>query len=130
MFVKRAVKVFTLFFLPALCCTFTPNLPGMKYRIFKSKKVFRVLKNKYFITTILFLVWIIFFDENSLVSQAENKRRLNELNRQKDYYLERIESDTEKLKDLNAGKQELEKFAREHYFMSKPDEDVFIVVEE
>src|SRR5690554_994755 len=95
-----------------------------------SKSILKVLKNKYFITTILFLVWIIFFDENSFVSRAENKRRLNELNRQKEYYIERIEADKEKFEDLNAGKKELEKFAREHYFMSKPDEDIFIVVEE
>lgn len=95
-----------------------------------SKSILKVLKNKYFITTILFLVWIIFFDENSFVSRAENKRRLNELNRQKEYYIERIEADKEKFEDLNAGKNELEKFAREHYFMSKPDEDIFIVTEE
>ena len=89
-----------------------------------------ILKNKFFIATVLFAAWIIFFDENSFVSHAENSRRLNELNRQKEYYLERIEADEQKLKDLNAGKTRLEKFAREQYFMSKPDEDIFIVVEE
>lgn len=92
--------------------------------------VYKVLKNKYFIASILFLTWIVFFDENSFVSRNENNRRLNELSRQKEYYIDRIQSDMEKLEDLNAGKKELEKFAREHYFMSKPDEDIFIVVEE
>jgi cell division protein DivIC len=92
--------------------------------------LYKVLKNKYFIASVLFLAWIVFFDENSFVSHAENKRRLNELNRQKEYYIERINSDNQKLEDLNAGKNELEKFAREQYFMSKPDEDIFIVVEE
>lgn len=90
----------------------------------------KLLKNKYFVASILFLAWIVFFDENSFVSCAENKQRLNELNRQKEHYIERIKTDSEKLQDLNAGKKELEKFAREHYFMSKPDEDIFIVVEE
>ncbi|MFW6257549.1 MAG: FtsB family cell division protein [Prolixibacteraceae bacterium] len=92
--------------------------------------VFKVLKNKYFIATVLFLAWIVFFDENSFVSRYESNRRLKELIRQKEYYIERIKEDQEKLKDLNAGKNELEKFAREHYFMSKPDEDIFIVIEE
>ncbi|MFW5756664.1 MAG: FtsB family cell division protein [Tangfeifania sp.] len=50
--------------------------------------------------------------------------------RQKEYYIEKIASDKQKMKDLNAGKEQLEKFAREQYFMSKPDEDIFIVVEE
>ncbi len=94
------------------------------------KSLVGILKNKYFIAGLLFIIWIVFFDENSFISQAENNRRLNELTRQKNYYIERIKSDKEKFEDLNAGKNELEKFAREHYFMSKPDEDVFIVVEE
>ncbi len=96
----------------------------------QQQKWVKLLKNKYFIALVLFLTWIVFFDENSFVSHAENKRRLNELNKQKKYYLERIETDKQKLEDLNAGVKELEKFAREQYYMSKPDEDLFIVIEE
>jgi len=101
----------------------------MTKQVLHRSKWGRVLKNKYFIASLLFLAWIIFFDDNSFVSHAENKRRLNELNRQKEYYQERIEADKQKLEDLNAGINELEKFAREQFFMSKPDEDIFIVVE-
>lgn len=103
---------------------------GMANEIQHKRKWSKVLKNKYFIALILFLAWIVFFDENSFVSHAENKQRLDELNKQKEYYLDRIEDDNQKLEDLNAGKQELEKFAREQYYMSKPDEDLFIVIEE
>mgnify|MGYP001105883561 FL=1 len=88
-----------------------------------------MLGSKYFIATVLFLAWFVFFDENSFLAHRENKQRLEELTRQKEYYIEKIASDRQKLKDLNAGKEQLEKFAREQYFMSKPDEDVFIVVE-
>jgi len=98
--------------------------------IHDKKTLFRLLRNKYFIACVLFLAWIVFFDENSFISHSANKRRLNELNRQKEYYLERIHDDTQKLEDLTAGKEELEKFAREQYYMSKPDEELFIVVEE
>jgi cell division protein DivIC len=108
----------------------SPNSIGMESNSGVKKVVYKVLKNKYFIASVLFLAWIVFFDENSFVSRAENNRRLRELTRQKEYYIERIKTDKEKLKDLNAGKSELEKFAREHYYMSKPDEDIFIVVEE
>ncbi len=93
-------------------------------------KIFKTLGNKYVIVLILFLGMIIFFDENSIVSHMESKKQLNELIQQKKYYQERIASDKEKLNDLNQGKEELEKFAREQYYMSKPDEDVFIVIEE
>ncbi len=106
------------------------NISGMENNITKKRSWRKVFKNKYFIASILFLTWIIFFDENSFISHAENKQRLNELNNQKEYYLDRIESDKQKLEDLNTGEKELEKFAREQYFMSKPNEDLFIVIEE
>ncbi len=98
----------------------------------KSKKTgwLRILGNKFFIASVLFLTWIIFFDENSIVTHQENKQRLHELLQQKEYYMERIAADEQKLEDLKAGEDKLEKFAREQYYMSKPDEDVFIVVEE
>ena len=93
-------------------------------------KVSKMFSYKYFVAVVLFLSWIIFFDENSIVAHQKNKKRLEELLQQKVYYNERIESDKQKLEDLNSGLDELEKFAREQYYMSKPDEDVFIVVEE
>lgn len=93
-------------------------------------KVSKMFSYKYFIAIILFLAWIIFFDENSIVAHQKNKRQLKELTHQKIYYKERIISDRQKLEDLKSGVENLEKFAREQYHMSKPDEDVFIVVEE
>ena len=95
----------------------------------KKKHWKKILGNKYLVAILLFLAWFVFFDENSFLAHQENKQRLEELIRQKEYYIEKIASDKQKLKDLNAGKEQLEKFAREQYFMSKPDEDVFIVVE-
>ncbi len=122
--------MFIPFFLRSECIIFEPKQTGMENTIPQKNKWYKVLKSRYFIASVLFLAWIVFFDENSFVSHAENKRRLNELTRQKEYYKERIETDKQKLEDLNAGKNQLEKFAREHYFMSQPDEDIFIVVEE
>lgn len=91
---------------------------------------FKKFGNKFVIVSLLFLAWIIFFDENSIVSHQKNKQRLQELIQQKAYYKNQIESDKQKLEDLKSGVEELEKFAREQYYMAKPDEDIFIVVEE
>lgn len=91
--------------------------------------VMKIVRNKYLVASILFFAWIVFFDENSIISHQQNKQRLRELLEQKEYYKERIISDRQKLEDLKAGTADLEKFAREQYYMSKPDEDVFIVVE-
>jgi len=89
----------------------------------------KFIRNKWMVATALFLVWIIFFDENSIVSHQKNKRRLYELKQQEDYYRERIVIDRQKLEDIKAGEEKLEKFAREQYYMSKADEEVFIVVD-
>ena len=89
----------------------------------------KMVRRKYVVALILFFAWIIFFDENSIVSHQKNRQRLNELMEQKEYYKAQIIDDKQKLEDLNSGISDLEKFAREQYFMSKPDEDVFVVVE-
>ena len=77
-----------------------------------------------------FFTWLFFFDENSVISHQKNKQRLKELIQHRDYFKKQIASDKQKLEDLKSGKENLEKFAREQYYMSKPDEDVFVVVEE
>ena len=92
--------------------------------------IFKIVGNKFVIASVMFLTWIIFFDENSIIAHTESKQHLQDLIQQKKYFNERITSDKQKLEDLSKGKAELEKFAREQYYMSKPDEDVFIVVEE
>ena len=92
--------------------------------------VVKVVSNKYFIAAILFVVWITFFDEHSFISHKENKQRLKYLKEQQIYYKENIATDQRKLQELNAGKEDLEKYAREQFNMSKPNEDLYIVVEE
>ncbi|PIF06720.1 MAG: septum formation initiator [Draconibacterium sp.] len=93
------------------------------------KSMLKIWGNKYLVFTILFLAWIIFFDEYSIVSHNKNKKRLKGLIEQKEFYKKQIISDKQKLKDLNSGPENLERFAREQYYMSKPDEEVFIVEE-
>ena len=92
--------------------------------------VLNKIKNKYFVATVLFLAWIFFFDEDSIVSHMQNKQKLRDLQEQKEFYKKQIISDKEKLEDLKSGVAELERFAREQYHMSLPDEDVYIVVED
>lgn len=90
----------------------------------------KIAHNKYFIASFIFAFWILFFDEFSLISLKENKERLNYLLEQQAYYKEKIKSDQRKIQELNAGKAELEKYAREQFKMTKPNEDLFIIVEE
>lgn len=88
------------------------------------------LKNKYIITTIVFIVWVAFFDENNWVERAQGLKELRQLHNDKAYYIDQIEKDTERLKELKTNDENLEKYAREQYLMKKEDEVVFVIVEE
>jgi cell division protein DivIC len=89
----------------------------------------KFLQNKYVIAVVIFLAWIVFFDENNLVAHHRNKARLKALKEQRVFYREKIEADKKKIEELRSGTKNLEKYAREQFYMTKPDEDLFLVVE-
>ena len=86
------------------------------------------MKNKYVLTILVFLVWIILLDPNNLISRVREVRTRNRLEREKEYYMNRIDEDRRKLNELRTSNENLEKYAREQYRMKKPDEDLFIIV--
>jgi cell division protein DivIC len=85
------------------------------------------LKNKYTLTLIVFLGWILFFDQNNILERTQNLNQLHQFEKDKAYYLDKIKQDSAKLKELRTDKKNLEKFAREQYHMKKPNEDVFLI---
>jgi len=78
----------------------------------------------------VFLVWLLIFDNNSLIDRVKYLNTLHEMKDEKQYYLERIDEDSRRLNELKTDRDNLEKFAREEYFMKKENEDVFVIVEE
>lgn len=93
------------------------------------RKVLNILKNKYFIVTVAFLVWLVFFDQNNIVSQMKLTRKLRQLQQQKRYYEREIEKNEKAALELMSDTQHLEKYAREKYLMKRDSEDVFILDE-
>jgi cell division protein FtsB len=91
---------------------------------------FPILKNKYVYATLIFLVWLTFFDNNSLITQYKLSGTLNKLQEEKVYYEKEIEKNRLEVEQLLTNKENLEKFAREKYLMKKKDEDIFIVVDD
>ena len=90
----------------------------------------RGLRNKYLMAVLVFLVWLLIFDNNSLIDRVRYLKILHDMEEEKQYYLERIEEDSRRLNELKTDRDNLEKFAREQYFMKKENEDVFVIVEE
>jgi len=92
------------------------------------EKIPPVFRNKYLLTIIIFLVWLILFDSNNLVARYKELKELRKLKADREYYIKRIEEDKKKLHDLKTDNNNLEKFAREQYRMKKPDEDLYIIM--
>jgi cell division protein FtsB len=55
-------------------------------------------------------------------------RELSRLKSDREYYLNKIEEESRKLRELKTDNDNLEKFAREQYRMKKPDEDLYIIM--
>ena len=94
------------------------------------KKLPAFTRNFYFLSTAVFLIWMLFIDSNDLISQYKLSNKLSTLEEQKSYYLEKIEEVKKDREELLSDDKLLEKFAREKYFMKKETEDLFIIVEE
>lgn len=88
-----------------------------------------VRKHKYMFTVVVFLVVIIFLDDNSLIQRAKQRQEIQTLTAEIEKYRKQFEEDTRKLKELNENPDAMEKIAREKYLMKKPNEDVFIFEE-
>lgn len=57
------------------------------------------------------------------------QQKLDELNTEKQFYLDEIERDSTLMQGLLTDSARLEKFAREKYLMKKDNEDLFLVVD-
>ena len=94
------------------------------------KKIKPILKNKFVITSLVFMVWLLAFDQNNLIERKKLIDNSNLLQKEKEFYIERIEKDTQRLKELKTNNENLEKLAREEYLMKKENEDIFLIEEE
>ncbi|MCC6372617.1 MAG: septum formation initiator family protein [Bacteroidia bacterium] len=88
----------------------------------------KVLKNKYFLTIIALVVWLLFFDKNDVFTQYELIQKCKKLEKEKTYFIEEIENNKRNLVDLRTNAKSLETLSREKYLMKKENEDVYVFV--
>lgn len=98
----------------------------------KDKRWFKLITNMFIVVTVIYLIWMFFFDTNSwFVRHRELNETLKEAKEAKEYYETELAKDKAQLDALSKDSLELEKYAREQYYMKKADEEVFIpVIEE
>lgn len=95
----------------------------------KNNKWIRIIGNKYLIITVFFVFWMLFFDTNSFLIHKELNDDIKKLEENKKAYLEEIINDKifiDKMKDS----AEIEKFAREQYYLKKENEEIYLIEHE
>lgn len=101
-------------------------MPYLKFKYIDRIPPF--LRNKYILTLIIFIIWLVLLDSNNLVARYKEMKNLKKLKAEKEYYTRRIEEDKRKLYELKTDDHNLEKFVREQYRMKKPEEDLYIIL--
>lgn len=93
---------------------------------FKDKSWFKFLSNKYVWVSLSFLTWMVFLDNYSYFEHRFLDKQINELEDNATYYQGEIKKDEENIKQLKNPLQ-IEKYAREKYYMKKDSEDIYII---
>ncbi len=98
----------------------------MSLKQLRKKKWFRIISNKYVLILLIFGFWMLFLDSNSWLTHRELNQQINELQNNKAYYQTEIAKDKATMDNLNDS-LELESFARQQYYMKRPNEDIYII---
>lgn len=92
--------------------------------------ILNILRTKYVITFLIFYTWLFFFDQHSIWERKGHENTIESLEKEKAYFIEKIENDKNRIHELKTNRKNLEKFAREQYLMKKDKEDIFILIDE
>jgi cell division protein DivIC len=76
-----------------------------------------------------FLVIMIFFDANNFFQIARLMNRKAELMKDKAYFINEIQETRKSLEELEENDFLREKYAREHHFLKRNQEDVYVFIE-
>ncbi|MGB0185399.1 MAG: FtsB family cell division protein [Flavobacteriaceae bacterium] len=90
------------------------------------KKVLSPFRNIFLLVTIIFIIWMLFFDANSWLMHKELNKEIDALNTKKEFYEREINTDEKEIKVLQTDNG-IEKYAREEYNMKKENEDIYII---
>jgi cell division protein FtsB len=86
--------------------------------------------NRYFLTFLGFAVWMTFFDRNDFILQHTYRKKLHALQKETEYFNKEIEKNKNSITELFTNSKNLERYARERYFMKRDNEDVFVFVDQ
>lgn len=98
----------------------------MSFSSLKKNKAFKIFTNIYVVIFVPFLIWVLFFDENSYLIHRKYNKEIEDLQNTNLFYQTKTAEYKAIIKNLEDSLQ-LERFAREKYLMKKENEDIYII---
>lgn len=98
-------------------------------KIFSSIWKFIKRRRKYVIATLVFLAFFLFLGENNIIVVNRLKKEVAELNKEVEMLENNIQQDSLEAVSLIGDIDALETYGREHYYMKRANEDIFIIKE-
>jgi cell division protein FtsB len=83
--------------------------------------------NKYHVTLSVFAAMILFFGDSTLLDRYRYNRQISKLQSEIHFYRQQIEENKAKLNVLKTDNESLERYAREQFLMTGPNEELYIV---
>ena len=93
---------------------------------YKDKPWFKWISNKYIWVLLFFCTWMVFLDNYSYFDHRVLDKQIEDLEDNSSYYEQEIKKDQKNIKQLKNSEQ-IEKYAREKYYMKKDSEDIYII---
>lgn len=90
------------------------------------KKIPAILFNRYFIVSVVFIVWMLFFDQRDYFQQKATAEELKKIQNSTKYYDDEINSTKSQLNNLQSNPTSIEKFGRERYLLKREGEELYL----
>lgn len=82
---------------------------------------------KYGLVFVIGVALIGFVGSNSILGHYQNKAKIDELKAEIEHYEDIYRHDQNQIHQMQSSKKEMERVARERYFMKTADEDIFVL---
>jgi len=92
------------------------------------KKTLGFLWNRYIIAFLVFVVFVLIIGPNNIGAQIELNNGIKEVQTERQFYIDEIEKNKKISKELMTNLDNLERFAREKYWMKRDNEDVYLII--
>lgn len=98
----------------------------MRLKDLREKKWFAFVSNIYVLVLTVFVIWMLFFDTNSVLIHLELRKEIRKLEKQQEFLKTEIARDKKIIEKLS-DPEELEKFAREEYYLKRKNEEIYLI---